>query len=284
MSRVVFVGNIPYNFSEEQLIQVFSTVGAVVGFRLVFERESGRQKGYGFCEYLDHETAQSAVRNLNGKEVGGRPLRIDLADSDPLLEGKSTSFGELLDDDHAKPVAHNSTESWLSNLPQGVPIPPGQSSLDVITHAVATLKQDQLLEALYDMKNFLLQNPDRARILLVANPQLALAVIQALIVHSMVDPSTISRLQDVVDEKPVNGLPAPPPSWQNAPTPYYSQPPPPPPVSAPPPSNNPEALLDPQQQAMLMQVLSLTNDQINALPAGERDAILALRNQFMAGS
>lgn len=91
------------------------------------------------------------MRNLNGKEVGGRPLRIDLADSDPLLEGKSTSFGELLENDH-KPVANNATESWLGELPPGVAVPPGKSSLDIITQAVATAKPDQILEALYDMK------------------------------------------------------------------------------------------------------------------------------------
>jgi hypothetical protein len=46
---------------------------------------------------LDHETAASAVRNLNNTDVGGCPLRIDLADSDPFLEGKTTVRGELLD-------------------------------------------------------------------------------------------------------------------------------------------------------------------------------------------
>lgn len=45
----------------------------------------------------DHETAQSAVRNLNNVDCGGRPLRIDLADSDPFLEGKTTVRGELVD-------------------------------------------------------------------------------------------------------------------------------------------------------------------------------------------
>lgn len=100
---------------------------------------------------LDHETAQSAVRNLNGKEVGGRPLRIDLADSDPLLEGRSTSFGELLEGDK-KPLADNSTESWLNNLPPGVAVPPGKSSLDMITNAVVGATQSQLVEAIYDMK------------------------------------------------------------------------------------------------------------------------------------
>ena len=52
-SRVVFVGNIPYDMSEEQLIEVFREVGTVVGFRLVFDRETGKAKGYGFCEFED---------------------------------------------------------------------------------------------------------------------------------------------------------------------------------------------------------------------------------------
>jgi cleavage stimulation factor subunit 2 len=98
------------------------------------------------------------------------------------------------------------------------------------------------------MQNFLAQHPDKARILLVANPQLALAALQALIVHGIVDPNSISRLQDVVEDKPLNGVPPPPMSWQNAPPPYYA-PPPPAAVIGPPPSVAPEpALLDPQQQ------------------------------------
>jgi cleavage stimulation factor subunit 2 len=50
-----------------------------------------------FIYSADHETALSAVRNLNNVDVGGRPLRIDLADSDPFLEGKTTVRGELID-------------------------------------------------------------------------------------------------------------------------------------------------------------------------------------------
>ena len=43
------------------------------------DRESGKPKGYGFCEYKDQETALSAMRNLNGFEIAGRPLRVDNA-------------------------------------------------------------------------------------------------------------------------------------------------------------------------------------------------------------
>ena len=47
--------------------------------------------------FTDHQTAQSAVRNLYGKEFGGRALRIDLADSDPFVEGLTTVRGEIFD-------------------------------------------------------------------------------------------------------------------------------------------------------------------------------------------
>lgn len=49
--------------------------------RLVTDKETGRQKGFGFCEYFDKDTAQSAIRNLGGHEVNGRHLRVDCTDA-----------------------------------------------------------------------------------------------------------------------------------------------------------------------------------------------------------
>lgn len=48
-------------------------------YRLVYDRETGKPKGYGFCEYQDLETAQSAMRNLNNYDFNGRPLRVGVA-------------------------------------------------------------------------------------------------------------------------------------------------------------------------------------------------------------
>ena len=50
-----------------------------MSFKLVYDRETGKPKGYGFCEYKDQETALSAMRNLNGYEIAGRTLRVDNA-------------------------------------------------------------------------------------------------------------------------------------------------------------------------------------------------------------
>ncbi|CAN0928288.1 Cleavage stimulating factor 64 [Linum grandiflorum] len=80
--RCVFVGNIPYDATEEQLIEICREVGPVVSFRLVIDRETGKPKGYGFCEYKDEETALSARRNLQGYEINGRQLRVDFAEND----------------------------------------------------------------------------------------------------------------------------------------------------------------------------------------------------------
>ena len=108
----------------------------------------------------------SAVRNLNGTDVGGRPLRIDLADSDPFLEGKTTVRGELIDSggpdnkwfrekdyhEDRRQGSSSSGPSFLSNLPPGVQIPPGSTALDTISQSLAAMEPSQLLEVLAQMK------------------------------------------------------------------------------------------------------------------------------------
>lgn len=61
--------------------------------RLVYDRETGKPKGYGFCEYQDQETALSAMRNLNGREFSGRALRVDNAASEKNKEELKSELG-----------------------------------------------------------------------------------------------------------------------------------------------------------------------------------------------
>lgn len=110
----------------------------------------------------DHETALSAVRNLNNTDVGGRPLRIDLADSDPFLEGKTTVRGEIIDGGTPGPSeprhgwrgggGDSRHESIFANLPPGIQIPQGASALDYISQTLATMQPSQLMEVLAQMK------------------------------------------------------------------------------------------------------------------------------------
>ncbi|EGC30079.1 hypothetical protein DICPUDRAFT_50943 [Dictyostelium purpureum] len=63
MSKSVFVGNIPYEANEQDLIDIFSGAGKVVSFRLLEDKEKNKLRGYGFCEYENAESALSAIRN-----------------------------------------------------------------------------------------------------------------------------------------------------------------------------------------------------------------------------
>jgi cleavage stimulation factor subunit 2 len=170
--RSVFVGNIPYEATEEKLKDIFSEVGPVLSLKLVFDRESGKPKGYGFCEYKDQETALSAMRNLNGYEIGGRTLRVDNA----CTEKSRMEMAALLQG----PQVEN---------PYGEHCDPEQAP-EIITKTVASLPPEQMYELMKQMKLCIQNNPSEAREMLVRNPQLSYALLQAQVVMRIVDPAT----------------------------------------------------------------------------------------------
>ncbi len=79
MSTRLFVGNLSYQTTEEELRQLFSGVANVSSVSLISERDSGRSKGFAFVEMATPEDAQKAIDELNGKSLGGRTIRVDLA-------------------------------------------------------------------------------------------------------------------------------------------------------------------------------------------------------------
>lgn len=82
-SRSVFVGNLPYDIREEMFMDIFRVAGPVVSARLVYDKDTGKPKGFGYVEFADAATALSAIRNLNGAEFNGRTLRVDVVEEPP---------------------------------------------------------------------------------------------------------------------------------------------------------------------------------------------------------
>ncbi|OEL37454.1 hypothetical protein BAE44_0001525 [Dichanthelium oligosanthes] len=78
-SSIVFVGNIPYHASEEELRAACEEIGPVVSLRVATDKDTTRPRGFAFVEYLDDQTALSACRNLHGRALRGRELRVGLA-------------------------------------------------------------------------------------------------------------------------------------------------------------------------------------------------------------
>lgn len=75
----IYVGNLPYTTQEDDLIRYFSQWGAVERATLVFDRETGRPRGFGFVEMIDPDDAQQAIEEAHGGELNGRPLTVNEA-------------------------------------------------------------------------------------------------------------------------------------------------------------------------------------------------------------
>ncbi|XP_043464301.1 RNA-binding motif protein, X-linked 2-like [Leptopilina heterotoma] len=76
-SAWVFVGGLPYNLTEGDIVAVFSQYGKIVNINLVRDKITGKQKGYGFLCYEDQRSTILAVDNLNSIKILGRTIRVD---------------------------------------------------------------------------------------------------------------------------------------------------------------------------------------------------------------
>jgi RNA recognition motif-containing protein len=75
----IYVGNLSYDLSEEDLKKAFEEFGQVESAKIISDKYSGRSKGFGFVEMSDETEAQSAIDGLNGKDLKGRALNVNQA-------------------------------------------------------------------------------------------------------------------------------------------------------------------------------------------------------------
>ena len=79
MSTKLYVGNLSFNTSTQELEQMFGEVGTVESANIIEDRETGRSRGFAFVEMSSKEEAQNAISTLNGKEIDGRELTVNEA-------------------------------------------------------------------------------------------------------------------------------------------------------------------------------------------------------------
>jgi cold-inducible RNA-binding protein len=79
MNKRIYVGNLPFTTTEADLESMFAQHGAVASVRVITDRETGRSRGFAFVEMGDPTAADEAIRSLNGRDMGGRPLRVNEA-------------------------------------------------------------------------------------------------------------------------------------------------------------------------------------------------------------
>jgi RNA recognition motif-containing protein len=79
MPSKLYVGNLPFEVSDDDLQELFAAHGAVVSAKVITDRETGRARGFGFVEMEQAEDAQKAIQSLDGQDFKGRNLKVNMA-------------------------------------------------------------------------------------------------------------------------------------------------------------------------------------------------------------
>jgi cleavage stimulation factor subunit 2 len=164
----VFVGNLTFNTTEEQLREKFSFVGPVKHVRILTDKESGKPKGFAFVEYFDSNTALSAIRHLDQTELNSRKIKVGYP-AQSNLKDVARQIGQVHDSSTADLL--NNSNNRVAN----VNMLPASSRQQIEKSAVNALRLHEAWDVLDAMKRLVAEDNNRghkARAVLESHPQL----------------------------------------------------------------------------------------------------------------
>jgi len=307
----IFVGNLAFNTTEEQLYQAFSELGRIIKVRMVSDQETGKPRGFAFIEFEDPQAALSAIRNMNEYEINGRKIRVNFSNSSHLetLAGQmgmdlSNVTGPKKDDSTTTNQGGDGTQSSAA-----------VAGSRAVASALKSMNKGEMYDVIAKLKEISDSNPEEARKILTQHPQLPEAILYCMSELDMIK-TPVATSSGIAVPLPTPGIAPPAPSDPRAraapppqpvqlsdprarpadpraaardpraaaaggapnfpPPPTFAAPPsmPPPPMQQPPPG---VAGLDPN---LVQQVMQLTPAQISQLPPDKQQSILALRQQI----
>lgn len=153
VTQSVYIGNIPFDYTEEQVMEIAQSVGPVADLKLLFDPLTGKSKGYAYVRYGDHETASSAVRNLNYMNLGNRYLKCSLSTDEQ-------SFPDI-------------SAEKLPSLPLGSKLYGNQTAQEAISSSLSSLDQQSAYHLMREAKRMSVENPALMKKLLDQCPQLS---------------------------------------------------------------------------------------------------------------
>lgn len=317
-STILFVGLIPFDWDESVLKLVVAGSGNIVDVRLGFDF-AGKNKGYGFVEYQNAQEAQKGLSLLSQIMIyqpNGQPKRLRVELSKEGLRSGNNQEKALLPLDRSRlpnnvqlppdmlfnanntPPPTSQLNSLPPLLPQapsasfaGSPMPPhllsANSTLppfpngvlpfeipDKINDTLSKIPPAQLIELISNLKNILTgPNAARAADVFQLSPHLASSAAQALLLMGFIDSDVIAesmKSTQVKLEPGVNFSKPPQAPVQNSRWPHL-----------PPQTVQKLTTMAPDQADLIAQVLSIPQDQINALPPDKQTMVLTLRSQYL---
>jgi len=178
----VFVGNIAYDVTENELRQHFEHFGHINNFRFVTDKATGKPRGFGFCEYQTEQEALMAIENLNNMDVHGRHIKVDSADGTADGTGAGPKGGRL----------HKNIDKTLEEI-----------------------GMIEMYDIIAKMKDFIQRDYNGAKEVLTQYPVLAEALLKGSELLHALNPAATSRNLNM-NMQPVPapmGVPPPPGIW-----------------------------------------------------------------------
>lgn len=200
----IFVGNLAFATTEEQLYAAFSELGRIVKIRMVSDLETGKPRGFAFVEFEDPQAALSAIRNMNDYEINGRKLRVNFSNSSHLetlanqlgmdlshVSGNKSKGGDAEDSNaessggmmgsagggmggHA--MAGGGMEGMMTAGIGGG----GVAGSKAVASALKSMNKGEMYDVVAKLKEIADTNPDEARKLLTQHPQLPEAILYCM--------------------------------------------------------------------------------------------------------
>lgn len=99
----LFVGRLSWNIDDDWLKREFEAYPGLLGARVISDRQSGRSKGYGYVDFESKEVAEKALEEMQGKEIDGRPINVDLSTSKPKATDRSNDRAKKFGDAKSEP-------------------------------------------------------------------------------------------------------------------------------------------------------------------------------------
>ncbi|CCH40779.1 Cleavage stimulation factor 64 kDa subunit [Wickerhamomyces ciferrii] len=222
---------------------------------MMFDKETGKSKGFAFVEYPDVETASSAVRNLNNYSIGNRSLKCDFSNENSLSSNGSSNNNNNNNNNNQK------SNDTLPPLPPGIQLPQGLSYADSISKTLQSLDDTRKLTLIEDAKEMAKRNPSLMNELLTQCPQLSYALVETLLITGTSTPEDITKCLISNDDSTVK---------QEEQTPEQSQ-------------QQEEEELDEEKLALIKQVLAISDEELAEIPEDQRASIVQIKENAKNG-
>lgn len=260
-SKVVYLGSIPYDQTEEQILDLCSNVGPVTNLKMMFDPQTGKSKGYAFVEYKDLESSASAVRNLNGYQFGSRLLKCGYASNSDLTVSDSSQQYSGSGQQNSTSLDGNGSLRF-PELPAGIDVNINMTTpAMMISSELAKKSPEEQLHLLRVFQEWSRRSPDDAVELLKECPQLSYVIAELLLTNGISKVDDLTQLAAQKDDGsggPGDG------SNQGTVTPV-----------------DPEVLK--RQRELLSRVLQLSDSEIAVLPDDEKMSLWDLKQRAMRG-